>query len=154
MVGPGDYADDINLKAWVFVIGSGNQATRFTGDIVITDPSWGTPDAFNDERGGFSTCALTGTVVFDFTASNSLYGKVYMLDVNTINTMTLVAVHPINQAVYNGGQMFGGFTTTGMNVVLCNVAFQNGNISLLPSANAGVQTLVTIPGARSRATSR
>lgn len=143
-VGPGDYNDPLDLKAWVFVVGAGYQATRINGAVTINDPSWANPGTHSDERAGFTTCVLRGTVTFDFTATGSLYGKIYLLDTNVNQTINLTAFGPVNQAVFNGGELFGGLSVTGMNMVVCNIAFQGGNISLQSSPNC--PTIVSMTG--------
>jgi hypothetical protein len=141
--GPGDYNENITLKAWVFVVGYVDLTVRFNGVIDINDPSWSTPGQF-DFRSGFSNCVFRNpVVVFNFVTANSLYGKIYLQNVYSNNTISFIGLGAVNQAFLFGGFIFGGASTQAVNLFATATFFQGSTVTAISSPNAPTQVTMT-----------
>lgn len=142
-VGPGDYPENLILKANIFIKGSGPIATRITGSTInINDVSWNITTA--DDRSGFQDISINNTATWDFTAqANDTQGKLYFWNIRTGSTWAVTADNAINQLIIQDSQMFGTTTFNGMTVYASGTTWQSGNIVLNSSSLAGVPATFT-----------
>lgn len=148
LVGPGDYAENLVLKANVFIQGSGPIATRITGTTLnINDATWNVAAA--DNRSGFQDITISATCTFDFTAqTNNTDGKLYFFNIRTAAAWTVTANNSINQLIVHDSQLFGTLTLNGMNTFLTGATWQSGNIVVNSSSIAGIPATLTVAGGR------
>lgn len=147
-IGPGDYSENLTLKANVFLNGHGPLATRITGSTIdINNTTWNVASA--DNRSGAADIAINNVATWDFTAqAGNDSGKLYFWNIRTSGAWTATALNAINQMSVQDAQFFGGLTCNGMNTFCSGVAWQSGSIVLNSSALAGVGTTFTAVGGR------
>lgn len=143
-VSPGDYAENLTIKANVFVKGSGPIATRITGTAQnINDATWNVSSA--DNRSGFQDITLNGTCTWDFSAqAGNTDGKLYFYNVRSNATWTFTALNAINQAIARDCDFFGTWAQIGMNAFVSNSTWQSGNITVNSSTASGIPAIMTI----------
>lgn len=144
-VGPGDYAENLVLKANVFIVGQGPLVTKITGSTInINEATWNNG---NDNRSGFQDLSLNNVATWDFTAQTSgTAGKLYFYNIRTAAAWTTTANNAINQMIIQDSQLFGTTTFTGMTVYVCGTTWQSGNIVINSSTLAGVPANFTAVG--------
>lgn len=146
-VGPGDYNENLSLKANVFVQGSGPIVTRLTGTTLnINDASWNAPSM--DNRSGFQDISVNPTCTWDFTAQSSTEGKLYFFNIRTSGVWTTTAYNAINQLIVHDSQFFNTTTFNGMNTYITGGVWQSGSINVNSSAAVGIVAQLTIVGGR------
>lgn len=118
IVGPGNYNDNLSLKANVNISGSGNWlvATNLNGTIDLNDPSW-----VNSNSNGCILQGLTlngSSVIFDFTLNGgSPESSIYLFESYVTNSFTMNAESGDNMAVIRGCTL-NSFTQNGMNTYM------------------------------------
>lgn len=147
-VGPGDYNENLVLKANVFIKGSGPITTRITGTTLnINDTTWNVNAA--DNRSGFMDITVNPTCTFDFSAqANNTDGKLYCFNIRTSGAWTVTANSVNSQLVVHDSQIFGAVTLVATNTlftgcVLSSTITQNSGTT----AGQGAGTL-TMSGGR------
>jgi hypothetical protein len=143
IVGPGNYGENLSLKANVMIIGEDRVVVRIgtSGSFInINDPTW---SVIGDNRSGFDNVTLiASTLTFDFTAQSSVQGKLYFYSINCNNTPLFTAYNDINQVFIQNCVLFAGYTQTGINMLLANTSFINGGLITVNSStltNTSVQ---------------
>lgn len=123
IVMPGTYTENIVLKANISVEGFGFNSSRIIGNWTIDN----TFTPAGDWRSSISDLGVFGNFTADFQAVNSNEGKIYATNIRFGGggNMVFTAFSFINQFLMFGGEIFGSFTQTGMNVTFFNVAFEN-----------------------------
>lgn len=111
-VGPGTYAEDVTVKANVFIAGSAPVLTR-VNSINISDASWGDND---DHRSGLKNIQVLGTTDIDFVAQQSIQGKFYIFASRLTEDLTVSACNPVNELLLYNCELQSGFTQTGGDV--------------------------------------
>lgn len=139
-VGPGDYNENIVLKANVFVKGSGPISTRLTGTTLsINDATWNV--AGDDNRSGFMDMSVNPTCTWDFNAqTNNTAGKLYFFNIRTSGAWTATANNSssgINQLIMHDSQIFGAITSTGCNTSIQDSTIQGVTMTVLSGTVAG-----------------
>jgi hypothetical protein len=94
-VGPGTYAENVSLKANVFIEGSAPIITRISS-LDINDPSWTVND---DNRSGLKTIQVLGTTTLDYVTVQSSQGKVYIFESRLSGDVDVTACNSINEIV-------------------------------------------------------
>lgn len=147
-VGPGDYNENLTIKANIFVRGSGPISTRITGTVQnINDATWNVSGA--DNRSGFQDITLNGVCTWDFTAqAGNDTGKLYFYNIRSSGQWTFTALNAINQVVVRDTDFFGGWTQVGINAFISNSTWQSGNIIVNNSASVGIPASLTLVGGR------
>lgn len=141
-VGPGDYNENLVLKANVFIAGSDPIATRITGTTLnINDATW---TGSGDNRSGFQDISVNPTCTWDFTAQSSQAGKLYFFNVRNAAAWTFTAFNAINQVIIQDSELFGTTTFIGMQSYISATAWQSGNIVVNSSAAASIPASCTI----------
>lgn len=98
LVGPGTYAEDVILKANVFITGFAPILTR-VNSISIDDPSWTVDD---DNRSGLQSIQVLGNTTIDFVQVQSHQGKVYIFQCRLSGDLLFTACNSINEVLlYN-----------------------------------------------------
>lgn len=145
-VGPGDYSENLVLKANVFVIGTDPIATRITGSTVnINDATWN--NSGNDNRSGFQDITLNNVATWDFTAqAGNTQGKLYFYNIRSGAAWTFTALNAINQAIIQDTELFGTTTFNGMQGFISSTTWQSGNIVQNSSSSAGIPAILTVNG--------
>lgn len=145
-VGPGDYNENLVLKANIFIKGSGPISTRLTGTTLnINDATWNVAAA--DNRSGFQDMSVNPTCTFDFTTqTNNTDGKLYFFNIRNSGAWTLTANNAINQLIVQDSEIFGTTTLNGMNTYISATTWQSGNIVLNSSGAAGIPAILTLAG--------
>ncbi len=129
---PGTYTENCVLKANILVRGLSYNSSRIIGNWTIDN----TFTPAGDWRSGFADIGIFGTLIVDFLAVGSPEGKLFVWNSRLSGGTTLIANNnPINQFLMFGGEIFGGYTQTGLNGALFNVIMQSGAITL--NAQAG-----------------
>ena len=133
-IGPGNWNENINWKAWVFSRGNIVQATRVTGSVDVNDPSWSIAGSHSDARAGAQDVSFTGNINLDWSLNpispNTSYGKFYFWNCNINNTLNGTGIHPVNQIIISGGFTFGGANISGLAMTTIGISGQAGNIIL------------------------
>lgn len=145
-VGPGDYAENLVLKANIFIKGSGPLDTRITGTTLnINDATWNVTSA--DNRSGFQDISVNPTCTFDFSVqANNTDGKLYFWNIRTSGAWTCTANTNVTQVIVQDSQFFGALTCIGCNSQLegctfgSDITVQSGTTS---GQGAAVMTLVS-----------
>lgn len=146
-INPGDYNENLSLKANVFIVGSGPLLTKITGSTVdINEATW---NVNADNRSGFQDLSLNNVATWDFTAqTNNAQGKLYFYNIRTGAAWTVTAQNAINQLIIQDSQVFGTTTFNGMTVFAQSVTWQSGNVVVNSSATAGVPANFTAVGGK------
>lgn len=136
-VGPGDYNENLVLKANVFIKGSGPLETRITGTTLnINDTTWNVTSA--DNRSGFQDVSVNPTCTFDFSAqANNTDGKLYFWNIRTSGAWTCTANTNITQVIMQDSQVFGAVTFVGCNTLIEGTVFNGTAITLNSGTTAG-----------------
>lgn len=146
-VGPGTFnaASTISLKPNVQIVGVSNSATRISGNIVL-DASWLDVASANDNRSGFTNCALVGTspLVFDYQAVQSGAGKLYFYNVSANGVLTFIAFRSINQNRFTSCFLFSDYNNSGCNDLFLGGCYIGGNCNL--TSNSNCRTLSDFQG--------
>lgn len=147
-VGPGDYNENLSLKANVFIKGAGPISTRLTGSTLnINDATWNVTSA--DNRSGFQDMSVNPTCTWDFSAqTNNTDGKLYFYNTRTSGNWTATANNAINQIIVRDTDFFGSWTQNGINAFISNSTWQSGAINVNSSAAVGIPATLTIVGGR------
>lgn len=147
-VGPGDYNENLSIKANVFVHGSGPLATKLTGSTInINEATWNVASA--DNRSGFQDISINNVATWDFTAqAGNDSGKLYFYNIRTGAAWTSTAQNAINQMIIQDSQLFGTTTQTGMSVFASGVTWQSGNIVVNSAPSAGIAATFTAVGGK------
>lgn len=147
-VGPGDFNENLVLKANVFITGAGPIVTKITGTTInINDATWNVNGA--DNRSGFQDISVNATGTWDFTAqTNNTDGKLYFFNVRNAAAWTFTANNAINQAIIQDSEIFGTTTFNGMNIFVDATGWQSGNIVVNSSSLAGIPAILVVTGGR------
>jgi len=111
IVGPGTYTANLSLKADVFIVGTGVQTTRITGNIDINDTSWNSTS--NDDRSGIIGVNISGTATINFTTNTSSAGKFYIYSSAINGLLSMTAYNAVNQIFCNNTLLYASFSQTG-----------------------------------------
>lgn len=148
IIGPGDYNENLVIKANMFFIGQGGPlGTRITGTTInINDATWnvaGSPD----NRSGFQDITINNTATWDFTAqTNNTAGKLYFWNIRTGNAWTTTALNAVNQLIIQDSELFGTTTFNGMATFVSSSTWQSGNLVVNSSSAAGIPASFTADG--------
>lgn len=147
-VGPGDYNENLVLKANVFIKGSNPITTRITGTTLnINDATWNT--ATTDNRSGFQDITINPVCTWDFTAqTNNTDGKLYFFNIRTGAAWTTTAKGAVNQLIIQDSEVFGTTTFNGMNTYVHATSWQSGDLVLNSSAAASIPAILTVISGR------
>lgn len=145
-VAPGDYAENLVLKANVFIKGSTPMTTRITGSTInINDATWN--NSGNDSRSGLMDITVNNVATWDFTAqAGNTQGKLYFWNIRTGGAWTTTGLNAINQLIIQDSELFGTTTFTGITVFALSTAWQSGNVIVNSSAAAGIPAIFTADG--------
>lgn len=146
-VGPGDYNENIVLKANVFIKGSGSNATRLTGATLnINQATWNT---VADHRSGLQDLTINNVCSFLFTAqTNNTDGKLFFFNIRALGAWTVTARGANNQLSIQDSQFFAAYTQNGTNAYITGTSWQSGAISLNSSTVASIPATLVINGGR------
>lgn len=146
IVGPGDYAENLTIKANVFLRGSTPISTRITGSTInINEATWN--NSSNDNRSGFQDVSINNVATWDFTAqAGNTQGKLYFWNIRTGAAWTTTGLNAINQLIIQDSEMFGTTTFIGMTVFALSTAWQSGDIVVNSSAATGIPCVFTADG--------
>lgn len=134
-VSPGSYTESetVHLKPNVFIKGTSKLAVRLNINWDLNDPAWFNPSASTDDRSGFESVSLVGSVNnANFFTQSSGAGKLYLFDTRMNNALSVVAYGPISQVVLQNSQFFSNATFVGMNTEFNGAYFVNaGTVSFV-----------------------
>lgn len=133
-LGPGNWSDSFSWKAWVFIRGSINIATRLLGNIDINDISWASSKLHDDERAGGQNLNFTGIITLNFSLQNSQFGKFYFWNCNINSVLDITGVHFLNQVNILNGFIFADINIISTIVTATSVSGQAGNVTLTSSS--------------------
>ena len=98
LVGPGTYAEDVVLKANVFLTGAALVLTRIQS-LSLNDTTW---EVNQDSRSGIQTLQVLGTTTLDFVLVQSAQGKMYIMQSRFSGDLLYTACSSVNQVLmYN-----------------------------------------------------
>ena len=133
MVGPGTYTANLSLKTNVFIVGTGVQTTRITGNLDIVDTSWN--NVGNDDRSGIIGVNISGTTTINFVTNPSPAGKFYIYNSAVGGLLSMTAYAAINQVFTNNTLLYASFTQTGCQHLFVNSVDLVGGATVNSSAN-------------------
>lgn len=139
---PGNYAEDFDLKPWVWIVGDDPVTTRISASSIGFDPQWsvnsGPAPIATDHRAGFHGVNLAGgPYLFDFNAVQSNEGKLTFDNVRFNQKPTFRAYSAINQVSLQNSYLFAGYRQEGISMSLLGTSFQNGGSIDLVSIDDG-----------------
>lgn len=138
LIGPGDYNENLVLKANMFFIGTaGPIATRITGSTInINDTTWNVASA--DNRSGFQDISVNPVATWDFSAqANNTDGKLYFWNIRTSGAWTATANSNITQVIIQDAEIFGAMTFNGCNTLMIGCSFIGTNVTVNSASTAG-----------------
>lgn len=145
IVGPGTFAEDLTLKANVFIKGANPMTTIINGTTVnINDATWNVSTA--DNRSGFQDITINNAIVLDFTtqAGNDA-GKIFCHNIRVFGAITSTAKAASNQLSIFNSVLNVTVTSTGMSTSLNSTTFNTGaNLVLNSSGTASIPTTAFI----------
>lgn len=138
LVGPGDYNENLVIKANMFFIGTaGPIATRITGSTInINDTTWNVAAA--DNRSGFQDISVNPVATWDFSAQASNdSGKLYFWNIRNSGAWTTTANSNVTQLIIQDSEIFGSLTFNGCNSLIDGTSFQGANLVVNSASTAG-----------------
>lgn len=138
LIGPGDYNENLTIKANMFFIGLGGPiATRITGSTInINDATWNVTSA--DNRSGFQDISVNAVATWDFSAqTNNTDGKLYFWNIRNSGAWTCTANSNITQIIIQDSEIFGSLTFNGCNTLIDGTSFQGSSVTVHSAATAG-----------------